>query len=102
MHTIVIAGLTLVFTGLPAIFLAESHSELLSRANQLAWHGNWVKAALLYEQAERDLERSGDRKAALRARIGRIRSQMQSSSCGTLLGQINRELTDPILDTEHE
>ena len=43
--------------------LAQNSSHLLARADQLAWRGNWVKAGLLYEQAERELERSEIRKA---------------------------------------
>ena len=80
--------------------VAQSSSHLLVRADQLAWRGNWDNAGLLYEQAEQELERSADKKGARRARIGRIRSQMQSGSCGDLLGQINRELTNPGLETD--
>ena len=80
---------------------AQNSSHIVARADQLAWRGNWVNARLLYEQAERELSDPKTR-GARRARIGLIRSQMQSGSCGTLLGQINRELTNPILETETE
>lgn len=82
--------------------LAQNSSHLLARADQLAWRGNWVKAGLLYEQVEREVARSDDKKGARRARIGLMRSQMQSDSCGELLGQINRELTNPGLETDAE
>jgi tetratricopeptide (TPR) repeat protein len=86
----------------PADIFAHDTSQILARAEQLAWRGNWVEAGLLYNQAERDLEQSGDTKGCIRARIGRIRSQMQHGSCGALLDQINRELTNPLFETSSE
>jgi len=86
----------------PADIFARSIAQILSRADQLAWLGNWVEAGLLYEQAEHELERSTDKTRALRVRIGRIRSQMQSGSCGTILDQINRELAVPLFETNTE
>jgi tetratricopeptide (TPR) repeat protein len=94
--------LTYVPFQFPADIFADNSSQILARADQLAWRGNWVEAGLLYKQAERDLERSGDMKGCLRARIGRIRSQMQHGSCGVLLDQINRELTNPLFETSAE
>jgi len=86
----------------PADIFAHNSSQILARADQLAWRGNWVEAGLLYKQAERDLEQSADMMGCLRARIGRIRSQMQHGSCGALLDQINRELTNPLFETSAE
>ena len=94
---------------LPQILLAcilaarsDARPRILSHADQLAWHGNWVRAGLLYEKAEQELERSGDQKGVLWARVGRIRSQMQSGSCSMLLDQINGHLTNPDLETDAE
>jgi len=78
---------------------ASNTSQSLTRADQLAWRGNWIGAGVLYVEAERELERAGDKRSRLRARIGRIRSQLQHGSCGTLLEQINRELMNPLFET---
>jgi CHAT domain-containing protein len=86
----------------PVTPLAHSTPQILARADQLAWRGNWVKAGLLYEQAERELKQSGDKKGCQSATVGRIRSQMQHGSCSTLLEQINRELTNPLFETDTE
>jgi CHAT domain-containing protein len=86
----------------PGNLLAHNSSQILARADQLAWRGNWVGAGLLYEQAESELKQSGDRKGFLRATVGRMRSEMQQGSCGTLLEQLNRELTNPLFETDTE
>jgi tetratricopeptide (TPR) repeat protein len=85
-----------------AHIFAHNTSQILARADQLAWRGNWVEAGLLYQQAEQELERSSDKKDTVRARIGRIRSQMQRGSCDTILDQINHSVRAPILETEAE
>lgn len=86
----------------PTDIPAHNPAQILKRADQLSWRGNWVEAGLLYEQAETELKQSGDKTGALRARVGWIRSQMQHGSCGTLLEQVNRELTNPLFETDTE
>ena len=48
----------------PANIFGHNTSQILARADQLAWRGNWVEAGLLYKQAEQEPERSEDKKGA--------------------------------------
>src|SRR5689334_15775205 len=72
--------------------MAEDNStKVLSRAEHLAWRGNWPRAGPLFEQAEKEFSQAGDTRNQLQARLGRIRSQMQNATCQVLSGLLASE-----------
>ena len=96
-------GLYVLLVCFAASVAAQADSKgvkLLSRADQLAWRGNWPKAGPLYAQAEEEFNQVGDSKNALKATLGRIRSRMQNAPSTTLTEELDRELTNPVLDTD--
>jgi CHAT domain-containing protein len=56
----------------------------------------------LYAQAEEEFDQAGDSKNALRARLGRLRAQMQSASCTELSREIDEILGNAIVETDPE
>src|SRR5689334_21474668 len=74
----------------------------LKRADRLAWRGNWVKAGPLYAQAEEELNHAGDSKNALKAKLGRLRYQMQCASCTELSRELDQVFGNSIVETDPE
>jgi CHAT domain-containing protein/TPR repeat protein len=73
---------------------------LLDEANRLAWLSNWPKAGPLYQSAEQLFRERGDRRNEIFARIGRIRSQSETSSPVEVSEMLAQQLTDPVVQTD--
>jgi hypothetical protein len=83
-----------------SIVATATPQTALRRADRLAWRGNWVKAESLYAQAEDEFNQAGDSKNALKAKVGRLRSQMQSTSCTELSKELDQALGNSIVETD--
>lgn len=71
--------------------------HLIAEADHLAWLGNWPAAAPLYEKAELLASQSGDTKATIHARVGRIRSQAETMPFAQVSEMLATELENPIV-----
>jgi hypothetical protein len=85
-----------------SIVATATPQTALRKADQLAWRGNWVKAGPLYTQAEEEFNQAGDSKNALKAKLGRLRSQMQCASCTELSRELDQVLGNSIVETDPE
>src|SRR6266567_2280053 len=61
---------------------------LLAEAERLALLGNWAKARPLFAEAEQKYSQRGDERDALRARIGRLRCDVERTSYAAGAGYI--------------
>lgn len=97
---------SLFFFILVPSFTADSQTpaeEVLRRALSLADLYNWADAAPLFEQAESMLSAAGDERNSLRARFGRIRSNIerQDRALALVSAEIGAELADnPLLQSD--
>ncbi len=72
-------------------------AQLIGEADRLAWLGNWPAAAPLYGKAELLATQSGDAKATIHARVGRIRSQAEALPFAQVSEMLAAELENPIV-----
>ena len=72
--------------------IQENAADLLREADRLAWLTNWTAAGPLFARAERAAGESGDARAALYARFGRLRAEMQLRSLPDASAEIARLL----------
>src|SRR5271165_2891629 len=77
---------------------AQTASELLSQADRLAEQGNWFGAGPLYAKAEKECQRTGDRRNELYARFGRLHREAESGSYRATRAQVVRDITDPVVE----
>src|ERR1051326_1977655 len=87
--------IALVWSGVAAS-ADSSIVATLQQADRLAWLTDWYGALPLYEQAEKDSLRAGDRRNALDAKTGPLRGQMQPLPLASLSEQLETELQNPI------
>lgn len=66
-------------------------------ANHLSWVLNWSAAGPLYQRAEKLFTIKGDRRNALYAKVGAMRSDAESMSFVDLSEFLGSELSDPIV-----
>ena len=85
-----------------SIVATATPQTALRTADRLAWRGNWVKAGPFYAQAEEEFNQAGDSKNALKAKVGRLRSQMQSTLCTELSREIDQALGNSMVITDPE
>ena len=62
---------------------APDVAKQILEADRLAWLTNWNDALPLYERAERDAIKAGNRHDALYAKFGHLRGRMQTLSLAT-------------------
>lgn len=74
--------------------------QLIAKADRLAWLGNWPAAAPLYGKAELLATQSGDTKATIHARVGRIRSQAETMPFAQVSEMLGAELENPIVQQD--
>jgi len=81
----------------------DDADALLKQALRYGDLYNWSDAAPLFAKAEQIYTRRGDRRDALYARLGRIRSTMEQRSLPEMSEQLGDELDqDPLLRTDDE
>ncbi len=76
--------------------------RLIEKADRLAWLYNWYMAGPLYAEAERLFEQAGDRRNALWAKIGRLRSEWESMSFREVSEYLATELETPLAKDDAE
>jgi hypothetical protein len=76
-----------------------SAQALLRQADQMADQYNWVAASPFYARTEVAYLRIGDRRNALYAHIGYVRSTMETASLPGLSRYFGTELANPLLLT---
>ncbi|MGB6234000.1 MAG: CHAT domain-containing protein, partial [Candidatus Acidiferrales bacterium] len=82
---------------------ASSNPQLLlAEANRFSWLFNWPKAEPLYARAEELFKESGDARAEIYARVGRIRAQSETMSYVDVSETIGKELDDPVVKSDPE
>src|ERR1700730_3975608 len=74
--------------------------QLIAAADRLAWVGNWTAAAPLYARAELLGTQSGDVKATIHARVGRIRGQAETLPLIQVSQLLAAELENPIVQCD--
>ena len=74
--------------------------QLIAEADHLAWLGNWPAAAPFYAKAELLATQSGDAKATIHARVGRIRSQAESMPFAQVSEMLAADLENPIVQND--
>src|SRR5579863_1805601 len=78
--------------------LMQNNPEvLLQEANRLSWILNWPAAGPLYQRAEELFTTRGDRRNALYAKIGAMRSRAESMSFVDLSEFLGNQLSNPIM-----
>jgi CHAT domain-containing protein/tetratricopeptide (TPR) repeat protein len=77
-----------------------SPKNLIEKADRLAWLYNWYMAGPLYIEAEKLFEQAGDRRNALYAGIGRLRSQWESLSFREVSEYLATELDSPLVQKD--
>lgn len=76
--------------------------RLIEKADRLAWLYNWYTAGPLYAEAEKIFEQAGDRRNALYAKIGRIRSEWESMSFREVSEYLATELESDLVQSDEE
>lgn len=76
--------------------------RLIEKADRLAWLYNWYMAGPLYAEAETLFEEAGDRRSALYAKIGRLRSEWESMSFREVSEYLATELESPLVQNDPE
>ena len=79
---------------------AQTPSELLSQANGIADQGNWFRAAPLYAKAEKEFQRTGDRRNELYAKFGRLRGETESGAYRSVRVIVVRDMADPTVQVD--
>ncbi len=74
--------------------------QLIAEADHLAWLGNWPAAAPFYAKAELLASQSGDEKATIHARVGRIRSQAETMPFAQVSEMLAADLEHPIVQND--
>jgi CHAT domain-containing protein len=75
--------------------LTPSPAALLSKADDLSWHNNWMAADPLYAQAEQLFERSDRPSEALYAHVSQFIVRAESEPIPNLLFELQRDLALP-------
>jgi CHAT domain-containing protein len=82
---------------------SESNPKrLIAKADRLAWLYNWYMAGPLYAEAEKVYEQVGDRRNALYAKVGRIRSEWESMSFREVSEYLSAELESDLVQSDEE
>jgi hypothetical protein len=78
--------------------ISPNPGSLLAEADRFSLLFNWPAAHPLYERAEENFERSGDRRNAAYARIGRLRAEFGTRSYEEIARDLEQELQTPVVD----
>src|SRR5262249_39572423 len=84
----------------PPPIMSQDVGQLLSQADHLAWLGNWPAASPLYARAELLATQSGNATTSAHARIGRIRSQAESTPFVQVSEMLAAELENPTVQND--
>lgn len=76
--------------------------RLIEKADRLAWLYNWFLAGPFYAEAELLYEQAGDRRNALYAKIGRLRSQWETMSFPEISEYLAAELDSPLAQNDSQ
>ncbi len=76
--------------------------RLIEKADRFAWVYNWYVAGPLYAEAEKLFEQVCDRRNALYAKIGRLRSEWESMSFREVSEYLATELESPLVENDPE
>ena len=80
---------------------SESNPKrLIEKADRLAWLYNWYLAGPLYAEAEKLYEEAGDSRNALWAKIGRLRSELETMSFPEVSEYLATELDTPLVQND--
>jgi hypothetical protein len=75
---------------------APNFAQKLEEADRLAWLTDWYSALPIYAEVEQATTTNGDRRAAMYAKFGRLRGQMQILPLPDISEQIAADLETPI------
>src|ERR1700750_2864391 len=75
---------------------APDIGERLQEADRMAWLNDWYGALPIYVEAQNAATSAGDRRAAMDAKFGRLRGQMQTRSLAELSEEIATDLLSPM------
>ena len=78
----------------------SSPQQILVEADHFAWLYNWPKAEPLYQKAEKLFIQAGDQRGAMAARLGVIRSQVDSGSVPDLSAELASDLRTPLVRSD--
>jgi len=79
------------------IIASNNADQILAEADRLALLANWQKAGPLYARAESIYSQRGDDRNALCARIGRERSEVETTSYSEAGRTISGEMKNPLV-----
>jgi len=79
---------------------AADPGALLIEADRLAELGNWVKARLLYAQAEQEFHSRGDVRHELYAKFGRLHRDIETGSYAAVGEEIEKDLQNPAVQSD--
>jgi CHAT domain-containing protein len=85
---------------LPAASRANEPTQLIARADRLAWLANWQRAGELYARAEQLAILEGDKRNQLYAQCGALRSGLGMESVPQTNAELTRILEDPIAERD--
>jgi CHAT domain-containing protein len=74
--------------------------RLIEKADRFAWLYNWYMAGPLYAEAEALFEQAGDRRNALYAKIGRLRSEWEAMSFAEISEYLATELESGLVQSD--
>lgn len=79
-----------------------SYKADLVEADRLAWLTDWYSAHAIYTRAEKAATKAGDRRAALHAKVGRLRGEMQTRALPELSESLGKDLQHPLAKEDDE
>jgi len=97
--TIPLAAIFLAATAVCAATRTDGPQDTLAKADRMAMLYNWPKATPLYKQAGDGFKRIGDNKGQLAARLGWIRSQVESGVSPAIAQEVEHDLRGPAVQT---
>ena len=89
------SGTAIVLLAFRTDAVAQRPSDItkhIQEADRFAWLTNWYDALPLYERAERDAIKAGNRCGAMYAKFGLLRAQMQKTSLADISEELARDL----------
>jgi len=98
--TVLLLALFITAVTVCAATRTDGPQEILAQADRMAMLYNWPKAAPLYKQAGDGFARIADNKGQLAARLGWIRSQVESGVSPAIAQEVEHDLQGPAVQTD--
>jgi len=98
--TVPLLALFLTAVSLCAATRTDGPQGSLAKADRMAMLYNWPKAAPLYKLAGNGFTRIGDSKGQLAARLGWIRSQVETGVSPAIAQEVEHDLQGPAVQTD--